>query len=292
MVSVIIPTYNRIMELKLTLDSLCNQVTSNPFEVIVCDDGSSEDTLLVVKEYEEKLEISYHYQSDRGFRAAAARNMGIRAAKGSLCIFVDNGVILHSRAVEEHVRSHKESEQDVVVLGYVYGFDLERDKLERLAHTIDSCEQNFDTAIGLCEEDGMYDIRERDYRVLGDDLSIWPAPFLIFWGNNFSVSKKVLLEVGMFDESFTSWGGEDTELGLSLQEKGLTFVLNRASKSVHYPHKKNHQWDVSPEEEIKNLEKKKAYMLEKHPIEAMKKWMTVYSTIKLNQALLKEKECE
>lgn len=286
--SVIIPTFNRINELKLTLDSLCTQTCTFSFEVIVCDDGSSEDVASLLALYKCKLNISYLYQEDRGFRAAAARNMGIRNSSGEICIFIDNGIILHSKAIEEHILTHKASNLPSVVIGYVYGFDIDIEKAESLTYIIENNGSNFDQSIEIAEKERMFDIREKFYTILGSELHEWPAPFLICWSNNISVPKKTILDIGMFDEYFTSWGGEDIDLGLSLQESGVKFILNRNAKSVHYPHKKGHQWDSNPEIEIEKLQAKKEYMLKKHPIRAMQLWMDVYSTVKLNQALMNE----
>ena len=69
--TVVIPTYNRLQELKLTLDSLVLQKCSYPFEVIVADDGSYENTKAVIDEYIGKLNIRYVFQEEKGFRAVS-----------------------------------------------------------------------------------------------------------------------------------------------------------------------------------------------------------------------------
>ena len=78
-ISVIIPTYNRSTLLKKTLDSLSIQSLNNDqYEVIVVDDGSSDNTAVIVDSFKTKLNISYYFQEDRGFRVAKARNIGIK----------------------------------------------------------------------------------------------------------------------------------------------------------------------------------------------------------------------
>ena len=52
--------------------------------------------------------------------------------------------------------------------------------------------------------------------MLGNDMYKWPAPWVFFWGGNVSVSRKNILEIGCFDESYQTWGGEDTDLGIKL----------------------------------------------------------------------------
>lgn len=284
--SVIIPTYNRLQELEMTLDSLVNQRCRYPFEIIVTDDGSVENTITVVKKYFGKLNIRYCFQEDKGFRAAAARNMGIKLADGDICVFVDNGIILHSRAIEYHIEAHLHEKEPSVVLGYVYGFDIDPENQGELMGILH--QYTPDEAISILTEREFYDIRENVYLELGDDLHKWPAPFIICWTCNLSVPKETLINIGMFDEYFNSWGGEDTDLGLSLQKNNIKYVLARKASSIHYPHEKNRlgQWGTNREEVISVLNAKKQYLLKKHPILPMERWMTVYSPVDLNKSLM------
>jgi glycosyltransferase involved in cell wall biosynthesis len=84
-VSIIIPTYNREKYLPLALDSILNQ-TFKDYEIIVIDDGSTDNTRQAIKPYEEK--IQYLYQDNAG--VSAARNAGIRQAKGEWLAFLDS----------------------------------------------------------------------------------------------------------------------------------------------------------------------------------------------------------
>ncbi|MCJ7602583.1 MAG: glycosyltransferase [Desulfobulbaceae bacterium] len=84
-ISVIIPTYNRREFLARAIDSVLNQ-SCRDFELIVVDDGSTDDTARCVAAYGEQVR-SIH-QENRG--PAAARNTGIRAAEGELIAFLDS----------------------------------------------------------------------------------------------------------------------------------------------------------------------------------------------------------
>ena len=288
--SVIIPIYNRINELILTLDSLVQQNCKYLFEVIVADDGSEDDVKDIVNRYSSALNIKYGFHPDRGFRVAATRNMGIRLATSDLCIFIDNGIILHSQAVETHIDTHLEQGESCGVIGYIYGFHTESISENLIAEIKGLVDDNQpDDAISLLHERNLLDPREKFYKEFGDDLSAWPAPFVVCWTGNLSIPRETLLKIGMFDESFTSWGGEDTDLGLSLQKEGIPFVLSRKASSVHYPHEKDtlSLWDTSFDEALKEHLKKKEYLLNKHPIQAMKAWMDTYDPFKLNQVMLK-----
>ena len=86
MVSVIIPTYNRENFIKKALDSVIAQTYLN-FEVIVMDDGSTDNTREVVDGYNNK-KISYFYQENRGI--AGARNAAINKSSGDYIAFLDS----------------------------------------------------------------------------------------------------------------------------------------------------------------------------------------------------------
>jgi glycosyltransferase involved in cell wall biosynthesis len=84
-VSVIIPTYNRSKYVTKAIDSVMAQ-TYKDYEIIVVDDGSTDNTREVLKPYMGR--IHYIYQDNAG--VSAARNKGIRAAKGEWIAFLDS----------------------------------------------------------------------------------------------------------------------------------------------------------------------------------------------------------
>jgi len=84
-VSVIIPTYNRASWLRGAIDSVLDQTFAD-FELIVVDDGSTDNTKEIVADYGDK--IRYFYQPNKG--PSAARNTGIGQAKADLICFLDS----------------------------------------------------------------------------------------------------------------------------------------------------------------------------------------------------------
>ncbi|NNK58513.1 MAG: glycosyltransferase family 2 protein [Desulfofustis sp.] len=88
-ISVIIPTYNRSKRLIKALESVARQRLL-PTEVIVIDDGSTDETRQLVNSFSNlsPLNLHYHYQSNRG--PAAARNRGIEIASGDYLAFLDS----------------------------------------------------------------------------------------------------------------------------------------------------------------------------------------------------------
>ena len=86
--SVVIPTYNRKRELERALDSLLSQ-SFKDFEVLVCDDGSTDGTREVCEKWAGALKISYLYNNNSG-GPAKPRNNGMRHAKGEWVCFLDS----------------------------------------------------------------------------------------------------------------------------------------------------------------------------------------------------------
>lgn len=83
-ISVIIPAYNSARFLGQAIESV-QQQTVQPAEIIVIDDGSTDDTKSLVKSL--KGSVQYHFQENRG--QAAARNKGLQLATGDLITFID-----------------------------------------------------------------------------------------------------------------------------------------------------------------------------------------------------------
>jgi glycosyltransferase involved in cell wall biosynthesis len=85
LISVIIPTYNRSDFLKEAIESVLKQAYQ-PFELIVVDDGSTDDTASVLSCYAGKISaLSVHHRGP-----SAARNYGIQAAHGDYIAFLDS----------------------------------------------------------------------------------------------------------------------------------------------------------------------------------------------------------
>ncbi len=257
--SVIVPTYNRSELLRHTLESLRRQrLPRDEFEVFVVDDGSSDDTADVAGEYRDALDLKYFFQEDKGFRVAKARNTGIAHANGDICVFIDSGLLLHSGFLQAHLASHAASPVPLAVIGYIYGLTVDDEDIDSLAAAIDA--SNPDATIERMREQGVHlDIREEFYeKYANDDFAGLPAPWVVFWSGNTSVRTDQLRAVGAFDEAFTTWGGEDTDLGYRLHQAGVRFVVNRDASSIHFPHRK------SFEENMRSSQENCRYIIKKY----------------------------
>lgn len=236
--TVVVPTYNRAALLAQTLDSLVRQdVPTDRMEVLVADDGSTDETRDVVDAYAGALRLGYHYQPDEGFRVAAARNMGIRHATGDVCVFVDSGVALGRAAIGTHLRVHAAHAGPVALIGYVYGFEQDDDADDELRPVADHLDP--DAVMDRLAVTGQrLDMRERFYRRHDDDIADLPAPWLVYWTCHTSARTSQLRAVGMFDEAFTTWGAEDVDLAYRLHRAGATFLVDRTARALHLPHPK------------------------------------------------------
>ncbi|WP_214104003.1 glycosyltransferase [Acrocarpospora catenulata] len=237
--SVVIPTYNRVGLLRHTLDSLVGQtLPTDQFEVLVVDDGSSDGTAEMVDTFRGRLNLRYFFQEDEGYRAAKARNVGIAAASSDIVVLIDSGVLAHSGCLQAHVDSHRSTAEPLAVVGYVYCFNLDNEDAILINQAIDF--EDPDGTIARLEEKGNWlDIRELFYEMYGDNFGDLPAPWLNYWTCNVSARTDRLRRIGMFDEEFKRWGGEDIDLGYRLFRDGARFVLNRQAAAIHCPHEKS-----------------------------------------------------
>jgi glycosyltransferase involved in cell wall biosynthesis len=238
--SVIIPTYNREQLLRHTLASLARQsLARDEYEVIVVDDGSSDGTEQMCAEFAGRLDLRYHFQPDQGFRAGAARNVGILDARSQVCVFIDSGMLVHSDCLREHVAAHAAAEGPVATVGYVYCFVFteSQDHVEEMSKVLDFDDADV-TVARLRERDLWPDVRDPIHEAHGEDFGEHRAPWIAWWTCNVSAPTALLRRVGMFDERFNTWGGEDVDLAYRMFRAGASFRRLREAACVHLPHRK------------------------------------------------------
>jgi len=88
--SIVIPLYNSENYINLCLDSILNQnVSKKTYEIIIVDDESSDNSLSILNEYEQRFE-NVHIYSQKNQGPSIARNEGLKLAKGEFIYFVDS----------------------------------------------------------------------------------------------------------------------------------------------------------------------------------------------------------
>ena len=115
-ISVIIPVYNAQDGIKRCVDSLLNQSFKN-FEIILLNDGSKDNSLNILKEYE--LKYSFVRVIDKQNEGVAVtRNKGILLAEGDYTMFMDNDDFVDSDYIETLYQAIHEKKLDLVIGGY------------------------------------------------------------------------------------------------------------------------------------------------------------------------------
>jgi glycosyltransferase involved in cell wall biosynthesis len=205
--SVVIPTHNRARLLDRALASFVRQTADrSAFEVVVVDDGSTDDTKATWRAYADRLDTRYVRIEWAGL--PAAKNAGIAAARGRLILFADDDDLADPELVAEHLRVHAEHPgKEVGALGY----------------------GTWDPSLPVTEL--MHYVTE-----VGQFLSSYKAlrhgdllDFDHFWGGRVSVKRELLVESGGFDAGVI--GLEDIELAYRLSGLGLRIVFTRRAVS-------------------------------------------------------------
>ena len=114
-VSILIPCYNAEKYIGETLESVFRQ-TWPAIEVIVVDDGSSDATAPVCRDFQSGLTLQYLRQTNAG--AGAARRRGVQHSRGKFLLFINDDTIVDADLLAVHAASHEDhAEERQAVLG-------------------------------------------------------------------------------------------------------------------------------------------------------------------------------
>lgn len=123
-VSIIVPSYNRADIISETLDSLQNQ-TFKDWECIIIDDGSTDDTEIVIKKYTESdRRFSFYKRPSTMLKGAnSCRNLGLSKSKGSYIKFLDSDDLLTEDCLEKQSNILNSNPEIKVCMSYGRYFD-------------------------------------------------------------------------------------------------------------------------------------------------------------------------
>lgn len=240
LISVICTTYNRPNALNAVLSGLARQTDTN-FEIIIADDGSTAETKELIDSFRERLScrLQHAWQEDKGFRAAAARNLALERAQGDYILLLDGDCIPSPTWVQNH---RSLAEKNWSVTG------------QRILTSENFCQE-------LLTTHNAYNIQNWSllkYFSLYLDKKInrfspilnWGIDHFSFWRKlqpnnwkkarscNWGIWKKDLDAVNGFDESIVGWGHEDADLAIRLMNKGIKFKSGSFATAVlHLWHK-------------------------------------------------------
>lgn len=114
--SIIIPTYNNANYIGRAVESVITQDTEFSFEIIIINDGSTDDTKLVLSRYNSNKNIIIINQDNKGF--SGARNIGIDNANGKYIMFLDSDDYLAPDAIQNLLSVAMDYDADIVEGNY------------------------------------------------------------------------------------------------------------------------------------------------------------------------------
>jgi glycosyltransferase involved in cell wall biosynthesis len=206
--SVIVPTYNRLPILRKCLAALEAQTLApDKFEVIVIDDGSSDGTHDLLKNYHSPFRIQYLRQANSG--TGAARRNGVAHASGEYLLLMNDDTICDHDLLEQHLYTQtKYGRERWAVLGnFEYPAEARQRALTRY----------------FCVEPFMFPQVTMQAGC--------PYGYSHFITCNLSVRRDAVVEAGSFDSTYKL--SEDTELGIRLYEMGYRILYHPEAHAIH-----------------------------------------------------------
>lgn len=204
--SIVIPTYNRQPILEKCLSALESQ-QFNPqssiagYEIIVVDDGSTDDTVNWLQSHPAEFPHVHLFQQDHQ-GPAAARNLGVGQAQGDTIIFIDSDLVVTERFLQSHADALLQAEQQ-----------LGHDRLFTYGRVINTCNFNHPTS---------------------EPFKLTDFSAAYFATGNVAIARHWLEKAGLFDTRFQLYGWEDLELGVRLKQLGLTLIKCPAAVGYHW----------------------------------------------------------
>ncbi len=200
-VSVIVPAYNAEKTIGQCLKALTGQsYPTNLYEVIVVDDGSTDGTCNIVKDYA----VRYVRYENSG--PATARNKGVQETRGKIVLFTDSDCVPDANWVDEMIKPFGDPKVMAVKGAY-------RTKQQSIIARFSQIEfeERFEL-LKKVESIDMVDTYSAGYR------------------------KEIFLQMGGFDTSFPVANNEDTELSYRMSNLGFKMVFNPNAIVYHLNH--------------------------------------------------------
>jgi glycosyltransferase involved in cell wall biosynthesis len=229
--AVIVTTYNRPDALAAVLEGFCAQAAAS-FELIVADDGSTGETGARVREFAARapFPLRHVWQEDRGFRPGAARNRALAAAEADYIIFIDGDCVPPRDFVDQHIKlsepGHFLSGNRILLArnftDEVLQYRIPIHRWSAARWLVAWVRRDVNRALPLLRlPDGKFRKRKPAQRegVKTCNLSAWRTD---------------LLRANGFDETYSGWGLEDTDLVIRLLHAGIRHKSARLAAPVFH----------------------------------------------------------
>lgn len=200
-ISIVIPNYNGSKTISLCLEAIYISTYKN-FEVIVVDDGSTDNSIELIRKFDCKL---LELKENKG--PSYARNAGATIAKGDILLFTDSDVRLPKDTLKKINDTFNMGKDISAIVGMPDKFC----KFKNIAS------QHFNS------------------RVHFNYLKM-PKYISILYSSICAVKKEAFFNVNGFDTELKKAGVEDNDLGYRLTERGYTIRLNKNIQINHYKH--------------------------------------------------------
>ncbi|MDC0483586.1 glycosyltransferase family 2 protein [Candidatus Thioglobus sp.] len=224
-VSLIVTTYNRPDALLLVLKSIEGQ-SSLPFEIIIADDGSHNNTREIIDNFQSSssLKVIHSWQKDDGFRVAKSRNKAIAKSSSEYIILIDGDMILHPKFVQDHINNAQKS------------FFIQGNRVLLTKKATNNLLERKNIKLSFLSK-GIKNRKNAIYSALLSALFSKKISYLRGIKTcNMSFFKKDCINVNGFNNNFEGWGREDSEYAIRLLNSGI----NR--KNVRFNAIQFHLW--------------------------------------------------
>lgn len=221
--TLLITSYNRSNQLNNSLQRLCNLTI--PDQILVVDDGSSDNTEQVVNDFKTKLPIEYIYNHNPEWSICSyARNIGIKNAIGDIIITSEPEVLFVTDIVKQMLDELSKYKNQIISVGTMYFGQISTPFNPGLITDPQTALKS-----EIIEE---YQIQPRSYRQDGYVKTInMQATFACLY------LKEWLEMVGGWDESFPgAWGFDDIDLCTRLRIKGINQHICWEMEAIHQFH--------------------------------------------------------
>lgn len=223
--SLIIATYNWPQALELCLLSVLQQKVL-PAEVVIADDGSKEETRLLVEQFKQRFPIPvvHIWQPDEGFQLGKIRNKAMAATQGDYLIQIDGDLVLHPLFICDHMNAARPGYfigGSRAMLTEGFSKEVLGDKILRFSFFEKGIYNRFNAlhVPGLARFIELFKKEKGLYNLRGCNMSFW---------------KKDLVAVNGYNELISGWGREDTELVIRFYNSGMKRVFFKLQGIVYH----------------------------------------------------------